>query len=161
MRREAYSRAATLLEESLSLCRETGDRWHTEILLMNLAVVTQMRGDDRRALELYAEGLSLCEELEDKRGINWYLSALAEVAATRGQAEQAAWLFGAADALGEALASAVPTSLRANYDHHIAIARAALGEERFTAAWARGRAMTVDQAIACAREVAGTPDAPR
>jgi hypothetical protein len=36
---------------------------------------------------------------------------------------------------------------RAEYDQAIATARVTLGEEVFTAAWAEGRAMTIEQAI--------------
>jgi hypothetical protein len=41
---------------------------------------------------------------------------------------------------------------RDDYERDIALARAQLGEEAFTAAWATGQAMSLEQAIAYALE---------
>ena len=69
------------------------------------------------------------------------------MAAAKGQPPKAAWIFGAAEALREA--SGVPLSPveRRDHDQQAAALRAALGEAAFTAAWAEGRAMPLQEAM--------------
>jgi hypothetical protein len=76
------------------------------------------------------------------------LEGFAHVAGAEGDAERAARLFGAAEALREALGAPLPPVERAHYDRSVAATRAALGEEAFAAAWAEGRALSLEQAIA-------------
>jgi hypothetical protein len=54
--------------------------------------------------------------------------------------------------LREAVHSLIPLPERARHDRCVAAARAALGEEVFARAWAEGRTMTLEQAVACALE---------
>jgi non-specific serine/threonine protein kinase len=65
----------------------------------------------------------------------------------QGRAEHAARLFGAAEALRTVVGTAILPHWQADHDRAEATARAALGEEAFAAAWAAGRALTVEQAI--------------
>jgi hypothetical protein len=62
------------------------------------------------------------------------------------QPEHAARLFGATEAVREALGAPVPPSERADYERHVAAVRAALD----AAAWAAGRAMALEDAIVLA-----------
>jgi predicted neutral ceramidase superfamily lipid hydrolase len=71
----------------------------------------------------------------------------------QGQPKRAAWLFGAAEALRETSGASIPPVDRADYDRILAAVRAQLDEQTFAAAWAEGRAMTLEQAIAYALEV--------
>ena len=91
-----------------------------------------------------------CQEGADRRFIAGCLSGLAAVAAPR-QPERAARLFGAADALREAMGSPqLRTVEHRSYDDDMAALRAHLDEETFAAAWADGQAMAMERAIACA-----------
>jgi DNA-binding CsgD family transcriptional regulator len=56
-------------------------------------------------------------------------------------------LWGAADALREAMGTPIPPVYRADYERSVAAARAQLGEKAFAAAWAEGRSMTPEQAL--------------
>ncbi len=70
---------------------------------------------------------------------------------------QAARLLGAADALLERISTSRPAGARStDYGNHVRAARAALGDDAFTAAWSEGCALTPDAATAEAR--AFTPD---
>ncbi len=83
------------------------------------------------------------------------------VASSRGQSERAVRLFGAAEALGEAMGTPQAPSNRAAFAPDLADARRRLGEGAFAAAWAGGCAMTLDEATAyaLAGEAEGaTPD---
>jgi hypothetical protein len=65
--------------------------------------------------------------------------------------KQAARLFGSADALRKAVGGPQhPIEWPAAHQSAIATARSQLGEEVFTAAWTRGREMTIHQAAAAA-----------
>jgi hypothetical protein len=64
----------------------------------------------------------------------------------------AAMLFGAAEAIRDALGTPLPPVDRADHDRCLAAVRAALGEEAFAAASAEGRAMELEQAVAYALE---------
>jgi predicted ATPase len=147
-----HARAAALYTDSLALFRELGDTWGVGVLLNNLGRVARDRGDYRRAAALHTESLALRRDLGDKPGIAWCLEGLAAVACGEGRPERAAMLLGAAEALRDAIGAAIPLAERAGHHRTLAAARAALDEHDFAMAWARGRAMTLDQAIARALE---------
>jgi tetratricopeptide (TPR) repeat protein len=148
--RDDAGRAIEYFEEGLALARELGDRLGIHKSLYNLAGTAQAQGDWERARRLYREGLTLAEELGDRTNLAYCLEGLAGVAGARGEPERAARLFGAAEALLETVGVArypyVPD--RTAYQRWVAAARAQLAESGFATAWAEGRAMTVDQAIA-------------
>jgi hypothetical protein len=66
----------------------------------------------------------------------------------RRQPERAARLFGAAEALHEAIGKPLPPFLRADYDRDVAAVHAQLDDATFDAAWAAGQALSLEQAIA-------------
>lgn len=70
-------------------------------------------------------------------------------------AQRAARLFGAAAALRERAGAAAAARDRAKFERDVAAVRATLGPPAFDAAWAEGRAMPLDQAIAYALRGAG------
>ena len=56
-------------------------------------------------------------------------------------------LLGAAAALREESGVPVPASEREDHDRAVAAARTTLGETAFAAAWAAGRALTMEEAV--------------
>jgi hypothetical protein len=70
--------------------------------------------------------------------------AIGDPAAVR----RAARLFGAAEALREAIGTPFARVEQEAHRRRLSRVRALLGEEAFAAAWAEGRAMTVEQAMA-------------
>jgi hypothetical protein len=107
-------------------------------------------GDYRAARTLQEESLVLRRELGDKLGIAYSLEEFAALALAQEWVKRAATLWGAAEVLRERIGTALPPRDRPEYDRSLAFAWRALGEEAFAAAWAEGRAMTSEQAIACA-----------
>jgi hypothetical protein len=79
------------------------------------------------------------------------VEALGRVVAAQGHLERAARLYGAVTALRETLHTPLRPIWRAEMDRAVTAARAALGEEAFAAAWAQGRAMTLEEAVREAR----------
>jgi DNA-binding CsgD family transcriptional regulator len=105
-----------------------------------------LQGDHERARISYRESLTLCKELGDKMIAVGSLDGLACTSAAEGASERAARLFGAAEVLGEAVRPLTPEedALRAPY---LVMARSRLDEATWQAAWAHGRAMSMEQAI--------------
>jgi tetratricopeptide (TPR) repeat protein len=141
------AQALALLEESVAWLRQTkhqGLAW----ALYRLGVVASAQGDDVRATAVLREALVLQQQSGVMKGvIVRSLERLAGLAARQQRPARAARLFGAAETLREAIGAPLPPSERVDYDRDVAGARAQLGEEAFAAAWAAGRAMTVEQAI--------------
>lgn len=76
-------------------------------------------------------------------------NGLAGVATAQGRPKRAAQLFGAVEALSEKMGVEVSWSAwRTLNERDLATTRGKLGEETFEAAWAEGRAMTFEQAVA-------------
>src|SRR5262249_30544262 len=94
------------------------------------------------------ESLLLRREMDDRLRIASCLDVLAWVAHAEGRAASAARWFGAADAMRERSGAVSSVIWRAEHERNVAATRASLGEEAFTAAWAAGRALSMDAAIA-------------
>jgi hypothetical protein len=144
-----HARAAAYHEESLAAFLELGDKFGSGEQMAYLADVARDRGEYDRARQLYRESFSLYHSLESKGGVAAVFDGLAAVAEAEGQLLRAARLFGAAHYLREVIGK--PKDL-ATDDRAIAGVRAALGEEAFAVAWAEGRALPLDEAIALVLE---------
>jgi predicted ATPase/DNA-binding SARP family transcriptional activator len=82
-------------QESLAICRETGNAGGMIVCLTNLGLMAVGRSDHARALALLEENLRLGRKSDDKVPIQYALFGLAGVAATQGQPVRAARLWGA------------------------------------------------------------------
>src|SRR5262249_48756778 len=136
-----YGRAATLCEESLVLCRELGNKEGVAWSLRNLGHVARYQGNHGQAVALFAEGLAVFWEQGNKLGIAACLAGLAGVVGVVGDRERAARLFGAVEALLNAIGATLAPTDQANYECNVGIVRAGLSEDAFAAAWAEGWAM--------------------
>ena len=139
-----------LYTESLTLLRQAGDKRDTATPLTNLGDIARFLHEWERATELYIESLKLCGEVGEKRSIACCLDGLAAVSLGQGDALRAAQLFGASDALREAVGSPLLPAHSADHDFNLTATRDALGKDAFAEASWKGRAMTQEQAIALA-----------
>jgi non-specific serine/threonine protein kinase len=145
-----YERGAALNEEAAALFRERGSKTGLHYALDNLGWAALLQGDHERARTSFEESLTLCKELGDKIIAAASLEGLACISGAKGEALRAAKLFGAAEALRQAVGAVAyqPTpeedSLREPYR---ASARSRLGEEAWEEALAKGRAMGLQEAI--------------
>lgn len=73
----------------------------------------------------------------------------------QGQPERAARLFGAVEVLREVIGAPLQPSEQAEYERNRAAVCATLGHEAFSAAWAAGRKMSLEEAIG--QEVSQSP----
>jgi predicted ATPase/class 3 adenylate cyclase/DNA-binding CsgD family transcriptional regulator len=141
-------KARLLLEESLPLYREGRDQQGIAESLSLLGRVEAHEGDSAAARTCCEEGLAIVRAVGTNLSVCFSLEGLAVVVAGQGDPSWAARLWGAAEALREALGTPIPPVYRADYDRSVAAARAQLGEKAFAAAWAQGQRMTPEQALA-------------
>jgi predicted ATPase len=149
-------RAVELLRESVLLARSVGNPVHLSSTLRSLGRSLLQAGEpSSEALPLLSESLSLAHELDERPGIVECLDTLAGVARRNGDAVTGALLLGAGDATREAAGAVRHPDELPWARAETAALRDALGEPAFAAAVARGRELSVDEAVARALAVAG------
>jgi tetratricopeptide (TPR) repeat protein len=147
--REAdYERARTLFEQSLELRRQIGNPWAIGQMLEIMAAFSCRLGDYKRAVSLFAESLTIAQELGDKYSIAHCLMKMAGVIGVMGQPLRAVRLYGAAEALRNMIGAHIEPRDRPDYERDLTTIRARLDDATFEAAWAEGRKLTLEQAVA-------------
>jgi DNA-binding CsgD family transcriptional regulator len=139
-----YASARSLFEEGLALFQELEDQFNIPDTLSFLGQLAQQEGDYRQAEIHFRESLRGWRALGNTqwKGVVVCLEGLACVCTFHRQFAEAARLFGAAEALQQAL-SISSSAMGAE----ISALRTQLGEVAFAAAWAEGRALSAEQAI--------------
>jgi predicted ATPase/DNA-binding CsgD family transcriptional regulator len=156
-----YAGARLFYNESLEAQRELGDMWGLAASLVNLGATALNQRDYMEAARCYKESLPLLYGLGDRASIAECLEGLAAAigAWKGGQPERAARLFGAADALREAVGAPRSMASRPEYERNLKTARSLIHEVAFGEAWALGRAMSLEEALALAAEQVVSPSA--
>ena len=146
LRHGDYASAEHYSEQSVPLLRQEGDTWSTALALGNLGLALLGLGKEAEACERLAESMRLFESVGDRYGIAVSLSSLASVAADRGETGRATRLLAQADhLLGEI--EAEPAGVE-KLLHEQTLARVRAECKDFESEWARGQAMTVEEAVA-------------
>lgn len=137
-------------EQSFAVCVETGERFRQDMLRVNLSMLDYDEGDFRRSLERSRDGLRGFMATGNRQGMVAGLWQVAGPLAQLGHPVEAARLLAATLVLFDEIgAREHPTDLPqlAKYEADV---RQILGPSAFVAALAEGRAMSFDQALACA-----------
>ena len=144
-----FDRAAESLAEAEGLTRSGGDWFTLTAVLSSQALAARLRGDEARTATLLRESIGLAGTLGDAWHVVYGATGLAGVAARQGRAEHAARLLGAVETLRETMGVDVPSpAWRALNERDLADVREQVDAETFDAAWAEGRAMTLEEAVA-------------
>ena len=142
------ARARVLGEESLALAWAIEDPHAITSVLTDLLRLARRQRNLEETEARGREGLGVLRRI----GANQYAEAILEImawaASERGQPERAAMVLGAASALRQASGTSRDVLDRAAYNETLAATRAAAGDARFAAAWARGQSLSLDAAIA-------------
>lgn len=141
-------RTIELAEPCLTASRERGEFWARGYLLNSICQAQWRQGQAQLAEVSAREGAACKHALDDRNGVQALLETLAWMAADRGAHHRAATLLGCAESVREA--SAVPFQelfQRQQHDHSVALATRALGHKAYDAAYERGLAMTIEDAI--------------
>lgn len=143
-------RAKRAYEECLAISQETGETRRIRFIFGNLIFLAQHEGDYARARQLAEQGLRLALEMNNKLDIADSLAGLAGVMGATGQAEQAARLLGAWEAALERMGAVSQPVDKQEHDQNITTVRSLLEDRVVEKAWAEGRAMSLEQAVAFA-----------
>jgi predicted ATPase len=145
-------RGAALTEEAVELLREVGAREGVALALAYLGWAALLQGEHERSMALYRESLELAREAGLKPIVAECLEGLACVAEAVGEDSRTARFIGIAEVLREDTAYPRYAAWATYLQPRLAAVRSRLGEERWEAALAEGRAMILDQAISYALE---------
>ncbi|HJZ45703.1 MAG TPA: tetratricopeptide repeat protein [Roseiflexaceae bacterium] len=150
--RGSLARARELLEAALVRLREQGILWATFRALLALGFIMLEQRQFAQAQELYRDSLALQRQLRFQQHVVDGLEGLAGVAVAWGQPERAARLLGAAESLRKAKGTPRWHFYQATYERTLAVTRAQLDDEAWAAAWAEGRTMSLEHAVAYSLE---------
>jgi predicted ATPase/class 3 adenylate cyclase len=143
--------ARALAEESLRMHREVGDRFGATDALHVLGRIALAQKDLDTAGASFLEALVNDEQVGNRTGMGIVLDNLAARASALGHHLRAVRLAGASEAIKEAAGGHAPPPFIDLPDPRQA-AREVLGDAAVEAAWEEGQAMTLDQAVAYARQ---------
>ena len=134
--------------ESLSRFREIADEWHVARTLAWLGRTTLYTSDDLEAAAGFLEeGLMVAQWIRDEECAALCLEGFAGLAGARAQGARSARLYGATEALRDAVGAPLSPVDRPDHDHKVAAARAQLDEASWKEAWAEGKAMSLKEAV--------------
>lgn len=150
LRQGEYVIAKRFFKEALGLLRDVGDQWTLAHAFSNLAAAEHYLAHYEQAQVLFKQSLAMRRELGDRPGIVECLEGLAMGCGAQGQPEWAAQFFGAAEALREQIGKPVLLTGRPEYGRLVDLARSQMDPAAWQAAWAAGRAMSLEQVVALA-----------
>jgi len=145
-------------QEAADLFRKQGRRGGLQYALDNLGWAALLRGEYDKARTLHKDSLILCKELGDRTITSESLEGLACSAGAKGDPERAARLFGAAEALREAVGSQQSPRQSALREPYLEAARSRLAEAAWEKAFIEGRAMRMGEAVEYALSKEGKTD---
>jgi hypothetical protein len=145
-----YTAVRTLYEASLAIYQELDSKIGIAYVRTNLGHLALEQDEFSVAYPLLKEALAILWDAKDLWAINFVLDGLAGVAAGQGQLERGLHLAGASEALRESVGILLPPVSQAWVERLLEPARNTLGEEGCAAAWAEGREMMLERAVAFA-----------
>jgi predicted ATPase/DNA-binding CsgD family transcriptional regulator len=145
------TRAQELYEATEAQARATGSAGYIASALDGRALVSCARGDYAQAANAIDEAFAQGALAGIYAGPPRRLAIVAVVATGAGEYESAARWFGAADIVAQMHGTPFALPDGPQFEGAIATVRAALGEDRFVAAWTAGRALTHEEAVSQAR----------
>ena len=146
-----------LLEEALTTFQQLGDRWCISTSLHYLGDLARLQGRLDDAIQYYQESLADSWAQRDALAVADALLRVGQILVERGDTAQGARLLGAAEVQRERAGIPLYGPVQAGYERAVATARAALGDERFTAVWREGRALPLEQAVGEATGIQPSP----
>ena len=155
--RGELAQAEQLLTESLVRFREQSFAPGLTRKCLSLGHVARAQGNLVQAKMWYQECIRQPIPGGQEDYIAYPVAGLAVVLGIQGQVETATRLLGAAETFRERSGIRLLAVDRAAYERDVATIRAQVDDATFAAAWAAGRAMTLEQAIAEALDEATGP----
>ncbi len=153
-----YRRARDILQESLTLFFGLADEPQISHTFKNLGHVALCCNDPTSAQHYYQESATRSKSMGEIPELVDLIRHVGELEATFGRPKVAARLFGAAEALREALGFPLESErLRSEYEHAVDLLTAKLDATALFDAWEEGRRCTFDEAFDLALEMLRRP----
>ena len=143
-------RAIELSEHGIALSVERGEFWCRGYQLDFLARACWLGGDREKAEALAREAAVHKHAIDDRNGLTMVLETLASMAAERDGQERAAILLGSAQRVRDSSSLTLIELYRQQHERSVSLIIGGIGRKGFDTAYARGRAMTVDEGVAFA-----------
>jgi predicted ATPase/class 3 adenylate cyclase len=141
-----YARAMALYQESLTSRLERKRHVLYYMALYEMGKVALDQGDHGQAAALFQQCIT---DYKEVKGLTFScLEGLAAVAVAQGDGERAARLWGAAEVMRQSTSLPMDSLDVRDYERWISAACARLEGASFAAAWAAGRQLTLEQAVA-------------
>lgn len=148
-----YESACIAYAEALTIIQKWGNTFSAAWQFSGLGRVALHQQQWSTARSYFSESLQTFQQHADQIGMAACLIGFAGIADGEGQRERAALLLGAIEHLRSKIAGLIykeDLAVQREYDRIEAAVRSALGADVFAAAIAKGRDMTLEQAIALA-----------
>jgi predicted ATPase/DNA-binding CsgD family transcriptional regulator len=155
-------RATECHMETLRITEPPNEYFHRSYALWALGLFAMGQGEHRRSADLHRESVRLRRGVRDVTGIAWSLESLAWPECALGHHERAVTMLGAADRYWEIMGRPLETygHLYPFHESCEQTSREQLGTAGFEAAFAKGRAFSVDDGIAYALGEHAAPTPP-
>jgi predicted ATPase/DNA-binding CsgD family transcriptional regulator len=149
--------ARKCFEAALAILQDLGDRRGLIRVHAGLGRLALDAGDLATAREQWQLSLQHVQAIGARWGIAIYLDGMAGWHVREQQPQRAAQLFGAADALREAINAPLPPFLQKWRERDLLLAHQHLERAAFVAAWNEGHAWSLEQALTAANEPVTMP----
>jgi predicted ATPase len=147
-----YDIARKYYEECETLLPGSGDKGDRARFVHSLGYIAQHEGNYERAESQFRSSLTMFRRLGNRRGMAECMAGLAGLKARQGKAEWGAVMLSAAETVLKVTGGAWWPADRVEVEANQEFIRLALGEVELSAAQKKGRAMTLEQALAFASE---------
>ena len=144
--------ALARFERASVLYQQVGDRLAFAVSRSEVGHVLRQSGRYDEAMAVYRQTFHAWRELGQRAAIAHELECVAFITAATGHDERAVTLLGAAEALRESIGSSMTPIERREYDQAVTQLRQHMAEAPLGTAWAQGRDLSMDEAIAYALE---------
>ena len=144
------SRAEQIYASTLATYRASGDQRRAAGEVFNLGFIYLHQGHVAKALEQFKAALEEYRTIKGEPGIAYCLTGFAAVAAVENQPSRAAQLYGAAGAALKRLGITLDPDDQLDWDRYTEIARRQTKEGDYAADYAKGQALSLDEAIVVA-----------
>jgi tetratricopeptide (TPR) repeat protein len=152
LRRGDYAEARTYFEQGLAVCQEAGSTVLGFWSMVHLGYAYLSEGEEDCAQETFAEVQQRFREMGSKIGVVYALEGFASLAVRQQEWARAVRLYAWADGVRATIGDQRPPVEQRGVDRDYTAIRAQMSDLAIAAATLEGRAMTMEQAIAFARE---------
>src|SRR5215831_5884325 len=142
--------ARARIDEGLAIWRGLGDRQNIANVLSTAARLARDQGEYAMARAHLAESLQVFKDIGDRRGLAFVLEGFAGLAADEAQAARAHCLVASAATLRRIIGAGLPPAWRTDLERSLEAVSRGVGRSAIEEANARGRAMTLTEALAYA-----------